>query len=295
MRVEEKDGGVLISDVSWFDADKIFDCGQCFRFAKTDEATWRGMAGSRPICVTTLPDGVFLFPCTTMQFAEYWRRYFDLDRDYAAITKDLCRKDAHLADAARYCHGLRLLRQEKFETLISFIVSANNNIVRIRGILSRLCESYGEKIETPWGEEYAFPTAAALADAELKDLRALGLGYRDSYVKRTAQRAAEDAGLLEQIAALDFRQAERALCEFPGVGKKVADCVALFSMDCREAFPKDVWIRRTAREVYHMDACALEASFGKEAGFAQQMLFYAARIKQEKIKTQWMLKGETVQ
>ena len=89
----------------------------------------------------------------------------------------------------------------------------------------------------------------------------------------------EDARVLEQIAALDFRQMEKSLCEFPGVGKKVADCVALFSMDCREAFPKDVWIRRTAQEVYHMDACALEDSFGKEAGFAQQMLFYAARMK----------------
>ena len=281
MRIEEKDGGVLLSDVLWFDADKIFDCGQCFRFTKTNEDAWRGMAGTRPMYVTTLPDGVFLFPCTAAEFETYWRRYFDFDRDYAAITADLCKNDAHLANAARYCHGLRLLRQEKFETLISFIVSANNNIVRIRGILSRLCEAYGESVETPWGKDHAFPNAAALADAELKDLRALGLGYRDSYVKQTAQMVAEDAGGLEQIAALDFRQAESALCKFPGVGKKVADCVALFSMDCREAFPKDVWIRRTAQEVYHMDACALEASFGKEAGFAQQMLFYAARMKEK--------------
>ena len=279
MRVYEKCDGVMLEDVSWFEPAVFFDCGQCFRFLPCGENVFRGVTFDRPLQVEKQDDGFFLFPCTLTDFETIWRNFFDLDRDYAAICDRICADDVHLQAAAPCCEGLRLLSQDPFETLISFIISANNNISRIRSIIEKLCAAYGERLLAPWGEVYAFPKADALAKVPVEELRALGLGYRDRYVKETSQMVADDPAILDRISQMPYMEAQKALCQFPGVGKKVADCIALFSMNKREAFPKDVWIRRVANEVYACDPDTLAARFGDEAGFAQQMMFYTVRKK----------------
>ncbi|MBP3372159.1 MAG: 8-oxoguanine DNA glycosylase [Clostridia bacterium] len=278
MRVYEKSGGVVLEDAAWFDPAIIFDCGQCFRFVPKGDA-FCGVAFGRALSVKKDGEDVHLFPCTMGEFESIWRRYFDFDRDYEALCASVCENDARLKEAAPCCKGLRILRQEPFETLISFIISANNNIARIRSVIEKLCAAYGEKIEAPWGDAYAFPTAEALASASVEELRALGLGYRDQYVKKTAMAVASDPQILSQIPTMDLDAARKALCQFHGVGNKVADCILLFSMDKTAAFPKDVWIRRVAQEVYGCDCDTLAARYGDAAGFAQQMMFYSARWK----------------
>ena len=280
MQVMEYHNGVLLYGDTWFDAGRIFDCGQNFRFTRGDDGIWRGVAFDHPLAVASRSDGsTFLFPCTMREYQSLWRGYFDMDRNYEALTRTLAASDEHLAQAARYCRGMRLTRQARFETLISFVISANNNIGRIRGILQRLCCRYGAPLEAPWPDAYAFPAPQTLAKAPLAALRELGMGYRDRYVSQCAARVAENPQCLDAIAALPLTQARRALCAFAGVGAKVADCVLLFSMDKRDAFPQDVWIRRVAQEQYGLSGAALAARFGAEAGYAQQMLFYAARMQ----------------
>ena len=279
MQVKACGDGVLLPANAWFDAARIFDCGQSFRFACDQDGIWRGVALDHPLAVANTADGTLLFPCTMQEYQMFWRPYFDMDRDYETLTHTLAASDAYLAQAARYCRGLRLTRQARFETLISFVISANNNIGRIRGILQRLCQCYGAPLEAPWQGAYAFPTPQALAQVPLAALRELGLGYRDRYVAQCAMRVAQEPQCLDAIAALPLDQARSALCTFAGVGAKVADCILLFSMDKWDAFPQDVWIRRVAREQYGLSGAALAARFGQNAGYAQQVLFYAARME----------------
>jgi len=213
-------------------------------------------------------------------------RYFDLSRDYPAILHRL-RRDAAFARVAPRRAGIHILRQDPFEVIISFIISANNHIPRIRGILERLCARYGEEIRTPFGSVYTFPRPEVLAEARLADLRErCGLGYRDRYVWRTARTIAEcsDFASWSEWPTPILR---RRLLELDGVGEKVADCILLFGFHRLDVFPVDTWIARAMRELYFPDrvprvrelhACAVER-FGAYAGVAQQYLYAAFRAR----------------
>ena len=260
----------------------IFNCGQAFRFEQEEETgAYRGIAYGRQICCRKTQNGMELFPVTPEEMEEIWKGYFDLDFCYPPEDARFS-SDAVLREAAQCCAGLRILRQEPFETIITFILSANNNIARIRGIIKKLCELAGEPI-APGG--FAFPTPQALALQSEETLRACGAGYRARYVLETARKVAEGYDL-ERFYGMDYAAARAELCELSGVGPKVADCILLFAYQKREAFPADVWIRRMLGELYGFapknDKEILQFAsehFGEYGGLAQQYLFHYMRTK----------------
>ena len=210
-----------------------------------------------------------------------WKGYFDLDFCYPPEDARFS-SDAVLREAAQCCAGLRILRQEPFETIITFILSANNNIARIRGIVKKLCELAGEPIAPGC---FAFPAPQALAGQSEEALRACGAGYRARYVLKTARKVAEGYDL-ERFYGMEYAAARAELCELNGVGPKVADCILLFAYQKREAFPADVWIRRMLGELYGFapknDKEILQFAsehFGEYGGLAQQYLFHYMRTQ----------------
>lgn len=246
-----------------FDIRRTFLCGQCFRW-KEDENGFSGAAMGRHITITQENGAVVLHGVNEADIP-LWERYFDLDTDYAALIERFS-ADETLKKAAEQSAGIRILRQEPFETLISFIISQNNNIPRICGIIDRLCESFGEKRE--WG--YAFPTAQQLKGLKPDDLAPLRAGFRARYICDAVEKINSGAVDFAAIDALPYEQAREQLKTIVGVGDKVADCVLLFGFHKLEAFPRDVWVKRLMAQFYPNGLP--ECTKGYE-GVAQQYLF----------------------
>lgn len=212
------------------------------------------------------------------------RRYLGLDGPYAAAIGSFP-KDALLDQTVERFRGMRLLQQDPWETLISFIISANNNITRIRNCIESLCRTFGRDI-SPGSDFYSFPSPEALAGASMKALRdKCNVGYRDAYLRESAKRLSRNPKLLSEIARLSYPQAKKAIMDLPGVGPKVADCVLLYSMGKFDAFPVDTWIRKTIRDNYfsgeHLPPSKIRVfareHFGPFAGYAQLYLFHYAQ------------------
>ena len=249
----------------------LIDSAQAFQW-EADGPSVRGVSGGRRLAVTREEGGLLLDGCRE-EDESFWFEYFDLDRDYARL-EAVCADCPMALEALRALPGLRVLRQPPWETLVAFIISANNNVARIRGCVRRLIDALGEG--------GAFPAPDRLAEASEERLRALGMGYRARYLIGAA-RAVADGSDLDALKALDYEAAHGALLSLPGVGDKVADCVQLFGLNQSEAFPVDVWITRA------MKICAPEARtkkeirraahkmFGPDAGLIQQSLFHYAR------------------
>ena len=267
--MRQRGGDLLVGDLSCFDLARTLDCGQAFRWEQRDGA-WRGVACGRALCLRQTGGGGLVFQNTDRAtFDAVWRRYFDLDRDYAAILAGY--DDPALRRAVDTCGGIRILRQEPWETLASFLLSSNNNIPRIRAIIGRLCATFGD----PLGDGvYAFPTAERLAPLDEAALAPLRAGYRAAYLLDAARRVAGGALDLNAVDALPFDEAEAALRTVVGVGPKVAQCVLLYGFGRLQAFPEDVWIRRVMRELY---PSGLPACIRGTEGIAQQYLFDYAR------------------
>jgi len=278
--VKERDG-VVIKSLTHFNLNHTFLNGQCFRWEKTGDRRYRGIVGGRVLEVAETPGGIVLGPMTLQEYRDFFEEYFDLKRDYEAVNRSLSGRDFYLDEALTRVPGLRILNQEPFETMISFIVSANNNIPRIRHILHRLSEAYGEAIGAG---SYAFPTPEALARASLGELRALGTGYRDRFIQGAARRVVDEGIRLEDLKSLDTLEAKRVLLEFDGVGNKVAECILLFSLGKWDVFPEDTWVKKIVRELYSGQVKGypgirdfFNEYFGEGAGYAQQVLFHWAR------------------
>lgn len=261
---------VYISDIGDFDLPHTLDCGQAFRWEECENNRWRGVAFGRYLELEKLENGtVVLYNVTKDDFEGVWRNYFDLDRDYSEIIRIISDDDT-LRHAAEYSHGIRILNQEPWETLCSFIISQNNNIKRIKGIISRLCENFGENM----GGWHTFPEAEKIAKLTLDDLSVLRSGFRAKYILDAAEKVSSGEINLEALKKTPTDLARGELMKINGVGPKVADCVLLFSLGHIDAFPKDVWIKR-----------AMETLFGGElpekarpyAGIAQQYIFFYAR------------------
>ena len=248
-----------------FDPAQTFECGQAFRFSCTD-GVWSGIVGSRLLRLKKDGDTVTFFDTTQQEFDTYWRRYLDLDTDYGAICRVLSADDT-LRRACRYGSGIRILRQEPFETLITFILSQNNNIVRIKGLVQRLCEQFGE----PLGDGFAFPTVQRLASVSPEDLAPVRAGFRAKYICDAARKVADGTVDLDAVATLPYPEARAELMRINGVGPKVADCTLLFGFHRIEAFPADVWIKRAMQHLYPN---GLPEYVLPHAGIAQQYLFY---------------------
>lgn len=263
---------MIIND---FDINQIAESGECFRWNKINENHYSGIIGENYCEV--LQDGKNVeFLGITEEEAKY---YFDLDRDYSKI-KELYKSDKVLDKAIGFGEGIRILNQDKFETLISFIISANNNIPRIRKSVEKIANRYGKEIADG---KFAFPTPKELEVATEEELKETGVGFRAKYIVNTCQ-AINNGFDLEEVAKLPTKECRKELMKLMGVGPKVADCVMLFSMGKTDAFPVDVWIKRIMEELYIKEEMSLnqiqkysEEKFGEYAGIAQQYLFFYAR------------------
>lgn len=270
--------------VRHFDPDLTFDCGQSFRFEKKD-GVWRGVAKGRLLSVYK-KDGDLYINCTPEEYQSVWEKYLSLDVDYGEINRDILERNATevMQNAVNCGDGIRLLRQEAWETLCSFIISQNNNIPRIKKTVSELCERYGDKF-THLGEEYsAFPTPRQVLDAGEEGMRELKTGFRAPYIIAAANAVVSGELDLDGIrSGMSYADGVKALCTVKGVGPKVASCVLLFSLDKTDAFPVDVWVKRIIDKYF--EGSLDTDSLGPYAGIAQQYLFYYERYLQNDHKS----------
>lgn len=271
----------IIKNLEHFDPETILFCGQAFRWQKEGQR-YVGVAHGRVLCMEKTRDGICLYPVTRKEYEDIWEEYFDFKRDYAAV-KQCYTGDGVLEKGMEYACGMRVLNQQPFETMISFIISANNNIKRITGIIEKLCVRFGQKLSFEGREYYAFPSPAALAGATEEELKACGAGYRAAYILSAAQAVCTGFDL-DALKKLPYEEAKERLTEIKGIGKKVADCILLYSLGFAQAFPLDVWIKRAIFNVYGYSGkndkelnAYIRKKFGEHAGLAQQYLFHYVR------------------
>lgn len=272
MKLIAENGFVRLCGVSDFDPEKTFECGQCFRWEKSPDGAYTGVAFGRAARVWT-ENGDVCVTGTLTDFDSVWRSYFDLDSDYGRARRALS-ADKRLKNACDFGAGIRILRQEPWEALGSFILSQCNNIPRIRGILSRLCALFGDPIRFKGEMLYSFPMADRLAALSEKDLAPLRSGYRAPYLLSAARAVASGKLDFGALSGMDTGSAECKLISLDGVGKKVAHCVLLYGLHRTDAFPVDVWMRRALSSLggdFDPD------SLGANAGIAQQYLFHYIR------------------
>lgn len=270
MEVYEKKEGVVIAH-SDLDIQKTFDCGQCFRFDWEGEHL-KGVAFGRILDMQVTEDGVLLNGIDKDEYRNLWAHYLDMERDYDDVCAALSEHKS-MKNAVASGRGIHILNQNPWETLCSFIISQNNNIPRIKKIIADLCGRFGNEIGNTGS--YAFPTAEALAKAGAEEIYKTRCGFRAKYLADAAEKVQSGALELEKLKNTSYADAVAALCTVKGVGPKVANCVALFSLEHSEAFPVDVWIKRVLEKYFAPDFDP--AVFGNNAGIAQQYLFYNER------------------
>ena len=280
---------IILNNINSFEPKHIFECGQCFRWDENIDKSYTGVIGKSVLNVKKQEKDIIINGISNEDLEKIVNRYFDLNRDYKEIKFKLSKIDRDLAQSIKYGEGIRILNQDLWETIISFIISANNNIPRIKGIIKRICEKYGEKIVWNGKEYFSFPTPEELSKASVEDLRKLGLGFRDIRVYETTQIINSNKIDLNKLKNEKTDMVRETLLTLPGVGPKVADCILLFSELKRlEVFPIDVWVRRVMNELYiKMEDEAkvnknevlklAKEKYGDLAGIAQQYLFYWKR------------------
>ena len=273
MEFIEHDGEVEVKGVSEFDLHKTFNCGQCFRWEEGENGAFTGVAFGEAARLRQFDASVFITG-SKADFERIWRDYFDLERDYEEI-RQIVSIDGYMSEAAEFGKGIRILRQERWEALCSFIISQNNNIPRIKGIISALCRLHGDSVQFGSDELFTFPSAAKLAALEPCDLAPLRCGYRAEYIVGAAR--AVDSGEidLDKLAAGSSDDARTALKRLHGVGDKVADCAMLYGLHMPDVFPVDVWMKREIAKQYGRSFDP--RVFSPYAGIAQQYMFYYAR------------------
>lgn len=284
MKVYREQDQLVLEDVDDFHPKHTFECGQCFRWEKEEDGSYTGVAQGRVINVKRIDKKTFVIKNTDMEdYHHIWRHYFDLDRDYTTIKKKLA-KDEVMEKAVEFGWGIRILQQDIWECLISFIISSNNIIPRIKKIIKNISEKYGQPIPFNGKVYYSFPKPEDLYGKTLDDLAFCRSGYRCQYILDAARAVVEKQVVPEALAGYPTSRARQELMRIKGVGPKVADCILLFSAQKHEVFPTDVWIKRIIEYLYLDRNAAMndiqafaEKSYGDFAGFAQQYLFYYAR------------------
>ena len=284
-----KEQNTLLLDIDSFDLKHIFECGQCFRWYLNSDNSYTGVVRNNVFNIKKTNNTIFISSYGDENLNDFVYTYFDLSRDYKKIKSTLSKIDKNIEKSINYGNGIRLLNQDLWETIISFIISANNNIPRIRKIIENICKSYGKKIIWKNDVFYTFPTPKELSNATVEALRNLGLGFRDTRVYETTQIISSGKINLESLKKQNTNTVRDILLSLPGIGPKVADCILLFSdLKRLEVFPIDVWVRRVMNELYiKLDDESkvnkkeiLELAnkkYGNLAGLAQQYLFYWKR------------------
>lgn len=284
MKILTQNNDLILKDINCFDLTQTFDCGQCFRWNLSAENEYTGVALGHVLRIIRENDGFRLLNTSEDDFLNVWKNYFDFDRDYLKIQKVLS-SDNVLKNAISSGSGIRILRQDVFETIISFIISANNNIPRIKLIIERFCNLFGKKISSDFGEFYSFPSIDDLKGISQADLAPIKAGFRDKYIIDAINKISSGEINLQNLLTLDYKNAKNELLKIKGVGEKVANCILLFSLGKYNAFPVDVWVKRVVGHYYFNDASPdtdiaefADNKFGEYGGFAQQYLFYHARM-----------------
>lgn len=280
---------LIIDKIESFELKDIFDCGQCFRWDKEDDGSYTGVVKNGVLNVRCDNQKIYFKGVLEEDIQEFVYKYFDLNTDYDTIKKSLSKIDEHMKKSIQYGKGIRILNQDLWETIISFIISANNNIPRIKGIIDRLSKNYGTKVVFEGKDYYLFPTPKQLKNVTVAEFRGLGLGFRDVRLYETTYMILNNEVGLDELHEMDTMSAREALLKLSGVGPKVADCILLFSTLKRfDIFPIDVWVRRVMNDLYInnpdenkvskklINSIAFE-KFGDMAGIAQQYLFYWKR------------------
>lgn len=275
-----------------FNLKDIFECGQCFRWNKEEDESYTGIFENNVINVQSNGSKIIFKGICKENIQEVVTNYFDLNRDYTKIKNELSKIDDYMKNSIQYGEGIRILNQDLWETIISFIISANNNIPRIKGIIERLSKNYGNEIIWNGKKYYTFPTAEELRNVSVEEYRKLGLGFRDIRVYETTQMILNKEVDLEKLFNEKTETVREELLKLSGVGPKVADCILLFSTLKRfEVFPIDVWVRRVMNDLYIKNEDENKVSkkqileiaenkYGNLAGIAQQYLFYWRREKE---------------
>lgn len=284
-----KEQTFILEEFNSFELEDIFECGQCFRWNKQQNGSYTGVFNKNVLNVKKETKKITFSGLCKEDIANTCIEYFDLNRDYIKIKEELSKIDEHLKKSVQYGKGIRILKQDLWEMIISFIISANNNIPRIKKIIENLSKAYGDEIIWNNQKYYTFPTIKQLSKASVEDLRKLGLGFRDKRIYETTKMFLEGQIKLEELEKEeDIDKLREKLLTLPGVGPKVADCIMLFGMQRYEVFPIDVWIRRVMNDLYIKNEDETKVSkseieqlarkkYGNLAGIAQQYLFFAAR------------------
>ena len=258
------------------DLVQTFECGQCFRWQKILENSYIGIFKGKKLELSQLTPNTIILSTDMSDFKKIWYKYFDLETDYKKIGENITTLHPILKKAYIECSGIRILRQEPWETLCSFIISQNNNIPRIKKIIKSLCDLFGDKIEN--SKEKSFPSSEVISKLNLEDLEPIRSGFRAKYILDAARKISSKIVDFKKIENLDYIDAKNELMKIKGVGPKVADCVLLYGFHRLEAFPEDVWIKKVMNKFFKNESPKI---FGEYAGIAQQYLYHYSRMHPE--------------
>lgn len=284
-----KEQKLVLNNLDSFELKHIFDCGQCFRWNKQDDDSYIGVINSGVLKVSKNKNRVVFEGILEGDINSIIYDYFDLGTNYDEIKREFSKIDDSMKKSVDFGYGIRILNQDLWEMIISFIISANNNIPRIKGIIERISEKCGEKITWNGKDYYLFPTVEKLSKLSVSDLRALGTGFRDKRIYKTTQMILNNEVSIDKLTKMkNTFEIREELLKLDGVGEKVADCIMLFALKRYDSFPIDVWVRRVMNTLYihnedetkvtkkAIQECAYNL-FEEKQGLAQQYLFYWAR------------------
>lgn len=288
MKIIQEENNIILEETADFHLGQTLECGQCFHFKKLGDNEYGLSAFGKLLHIEQTKDSVILYNTTEEEYRKIWEEYFDLNRDYSEIKRTLLLADRKLGDAIHSMWGVRLLKQDFFETLISFIISQNKQIPHIKQIVAGISREYGTFLGEIKGESfYSFPDCHTLKTVGEEELRRLKTGFRAPYICDAAKRVGDGILTEEMLRSSEASEVMNRLMEIRGVGEKVASCVMLFGLGIREEFPVDVWVKRIMEELYfHKDTSRKEIRakamelYGSYGGYAQQYLFYYGKVNQ---------------
>ena len=270
MKIYRENNDIVIENAKCLNIELCLFCGQAFRWKKNEDGSFSGVVKNKKTDIIQSEEKIIFRNTTEEDFNKIWLSYFDIERNYEEICEKIS-EDNSIKQAVKEYYGIRILRQDSWEALCSFIISQNNNIPRICGIIERLCETFGEKIDE---ENYSFPSFERMKNLTVEDLAPLRAGFRSKYIIDAVNKLSSGEISLEKIEKMPIDEARQELMKIKGVGAKVAECTLLYGFGRVEAFPVDVWVKRIMAEMY--ESGLPECTKGNE-GIAQQYLFHWRR------------------
>lgn len=277
-------GADLVLNVKCFNLKYTLECGQCFRWKELEQDMYIGVIEDRVIKIKQQKDKLYIWSNLKDNLEQVIIDYFDLDKDYEKLEKTISKIDNNVAKSLEFSSGIRILNQPLFETIISYIISANNNIKRISRSVNEISKRFGKEVIFEDEKYYLFPTLEEIKNITMDDLLGCGVGFRARYIKHDIEKFLEDKDFIESLKNLNTKEAYDKLASLMGVGPKVADCILLFALSRSEVFPIDVWVKRVMEKLYFKENKSLKEiqkyakdNFGEYAGIVQQHLFHNVR------------------